>query len=464
MTVRHLASGETVEIDTPNGALTLLQEGKYRVDVDSDGESTVMAVISGRMEVTGADASQTLESGQVARLRGSESSDLESIPMPPPDEFDAWSEERDLRPTSSKSSSYVNPLTPGFDDLDAYGHWTTIDEYGPVWFPPVGAGWVPYRLGRWVWIDPWGWTWVEDEPWGFCPFHFGRWVLVGATWGWLPGPFVTAPVYAPAFVAFVGGSGFSIHGGADLVGWFPLGPREPFFPWYHHSPSYLNVVNITNIRNVTNIQEIINVRDINNVHYAYRTIATTAVPPRVLSAGEPVGRHAVRINSLQLARAPVIPHPPVNPTRQAALPGRPRSAPPVRPQPRFIHPPRPVPNAAAGRQSPGTITRSAPPSGTARRTPIPPRTSSSVPPPRTVPPALVTRGATPRRPTPFAATRGAMADHPGRPLEPPQARELREGRPLSPMRDHEIPPHPLPVVPERPAPPAPRANIRPPHR
>jgi hypothetical protein len=238
--------------------------------------------------------------------------------------------------------------------------------------------------------------------------------------------------------------------GIDLVGWFPLGPREPFFPWYHYTPSYLSVVNITNVRNVTNIQEIINVRDINNIHYAYRTIATTAVPPAVLRAGEPVAKQIVRVNPQQLARAQVIPHPPVNPTRQAVLAGRPRPAPPVRPQPRFINPPKPVPNAAAGRQPPGTITRSAPPE-TARRAPIAPERSSAISPPRSVPPALITRGAVPRAPVPFATRRGAMLEHPGRPLEPPQVSDLREGRPLSPMRDREFPPHPVPGPLPRPA-------------
>ncbi len=208
VTVGQLPSGQTVEVDTPNGALTLLQEGKYRVDVDPDANHTLVSVINGRLQVSGGSVSQTVDAGQAVQLSGHDNIQVESISMPPPDAFDAWSEERDLRLASSKSAQYVNRSTPGFEDLDEYGHWSEIEEYGPIWFPPVAVGWVPYHVGHWVWIDPWGWTWVEDEAWGFCPFHFGRWVLIGATWGWLPGPFVMAPVYAPAFVAFLGGRDF----------------------------------------------------------------------------------------------------------------------------------------------------------------------------------------------------------------------------------------------------------------
>jgi hypothetical protein len=287
VTVNELHSGETVEIDTPNGALTLLERGKYRVDVDPDGNHTRVSVTQGRLEISGGGVSQSVEAGQAVELSGSESVDVEPVPIRPPDTFDAWSEERDLRLSSSRSAEYVNPSTPGFEDLDEYGRWSEVAEYGPVWFPPAAPGWVPYRLGHWVWIDPWGWTWVEDEAWGFCQFHFGRWVLIGATWGWLPGPFVMAPVYAPAFVAFLGGPGFSFGVGVGMVGWFPLGPGEPFFPWYHYSGNYLNVVNVTNIRNITNITNITNVTNIANVNYRYKTIATTAVPQKVFSSGQP---------------------------------------------------------------------------------------------------------------------------------------------------------------------------------
>lgn len=459
VTVSELRSGERVEIDTPNGALTPLEPGKYRVDVDPDRDRTLVSVIDGRLQVTGGGVSQAVDAGQSVKLSGHESVDVESASMPPPDAFDAWSEERDLRLTSSKSAEYVNPSTPGFDDLDEYGHWTVVAEYGPVWFPPVAAGWVPYRFGHWVWIDPWGWSWVEDEAWGFCPFHFGRWVLIGATWGWLPGPFVMAPVYAPAFVAFLGGPGLSIGVGIGLVGWFPLGPSEPFFPWYHYSGNYLNVINVTNIRNVTNITNITNVANIKNVNYAYKTVATTAVPQKAFSSGQPVAKQVVKVAPQQLSKAQVIPHPAANPTKLAAMPGKPRDAPPIRSQTRFAARDRTVPgrnSAATTRQSAGRAATKVPPGGNATRTTAPTEGTHLASPPPLRPPRLITRAAPPPPIVPFAGRHQAMSAHPGRPLEPPQVEDLRAGRPVAPMRDREFPPHPFPLPPERPSPAPPR--------
>jgi hypothetical protein len=59
------------------------------------------------------------------------------------------------------------------------------------------------------------------------------------------------PLWSPAFVFFVGfghRSGF----GFGSIGWFPVGPHDPFYPWYGRGFNRVNVVNITNI-NVINV-------------------------------------------------------------------------------------------------------------------------------------------------------------------------------------------------------------------
>lgn len=256
-TVYQLHSGDTIEADSPNAAITVSGTGQYRIDVDPDGEHTRVSVNSGRVEVASESASQTVDAGQAVELSGDESVEIAQGSMAGRDNFDRWSDERDQRLSASSSAQYVNPSTPGYEDLDSYGRWVNEADYGPVWYPTVAAGWMPYRYGHWAWIDPWGWTWVEDEPWGFCPFHFGRWVFIGAAWGWIPGPIAVTPIYTPALVGFLGGVGFSF-GSVDMVAWFPLGSDEPFFPWYHYDVEYLRIVNITNVRNVTKITNIIN--------------------------------------------------------------------------------------------------------------------------------------------------------------------------------------------------------------
>ena len=127
------------------------------------------------------------------------------------DDFERWFLRRAERFGSTNSRYMDRRLSYWSDDLDSYGSWSVQPEYGNVWFPrTVAAGWVPYRDGHWAWIDPWGWTWVDDAPWGFAPFHYGRWAYFDRGWGWVPGPRTVRPVYAPALVAFVGGSGFSV--------------------------------------------------------------------------------------------------------------------------------------------------------------------------------------------------------------------------------------------------------------
>ena len=440
VSIYQLPSGNTVEVDTPEGALTLLEPGTYRVDVAPDGNSTTVSVNGGRLEITGAGVSQTLRAGEAARLSGRDPIEIESIPIPPPDGFDEWSEARDLHLSSSSSKQYVSAGVPGYDDLDDYGHWEEVADYGPIWYPAgVAVDWVPYRFGHWVWVGPWGWTWVEDEPWGFCSFHFGRWVHIGLHWGWLPGPIVPFPVYAPAFVAFLGGPGFSIGVGVGgLVGWFPLGPGEPFFPWYHFGGDYLRVVNITNIRNVTNIRNITNITNINNVHYAYRTIAITAVHGDVFSNGRSVAHSMVKLSPQQLAKASVIPHPGVNPTTRAAMPGKPVPRPPVRSQ---------TVDAAnnKGREPASLAPRNASRTGNSRVSPSPanlreaPAARDDAG--RVAPPRLVTRSEPPSPRIPFTQEQRAMTPHPGRALEPRQIENLRVGRRAGPMIDREFPPH-----------------------
>ena len=177
-----------------------------------------------------------------------------------------------------------------------------MPDYGEIWVPRgVAVGWAPYRYGHWVWIAPWGWTWVEAEPWGFAPFHYGRWVFVNDYWGWVPGPVVVRPVYAPALVAFVGGGGasFSVSfgGGFEGVAWFPLGPRDVWVPGYRCSPRYFQNINVTNTR-VVNVAEITNVYNnytrnvtvVNNYTYAHNAVAVTAVSRDTFVNARPVAQ------------------------------------------------------------------------------------------------------------------------------------------------------------------------------
>ncbi|HEX3375285.1 MAG TPA: DUF6600 domain-containing protein [Candidatus Acidoferrales bacterium] len=311
--VRRLDGGDDFEIDTPNLAFTLDRPGDYRVDVEPDGNATVITVRSGEGEATGGGSEFHMDSNDRATFSGTDSLNYDGGVARGFDDFDRWCNSRDDREEHSQSARYVSRDVPGYDDLDDNGEWRNDPNYGNVWFPTrVAVGWAPYRYGHWAWVAPWGWTWVEDEPWGFAPFHYGRWAEVGDRWCWVPGPMVVRPVYAPALVVFVGGPRFGMSvafgGGGGGVGWFPLGPREVYVPPYRTSERYVQRVNVTNTTvNVVNVTNVYNNRTENNVTYMHQhnAGAVTAVSHDTFVNSRAVAGSNVRVNQQQMQTAEV---------------------------------------------------------------------------------------------------------------------------------------------------------------
>ena len=343
--VRRLGDDETFEVDTPNLAFSILRPGRYRVSVNEAGDATIVTVRDGQGEVTGGGSAYSIHAREEGFFNGTDQldADVERIRENEGD-FDQWCNERDRRDEHSVSSRYVSDDVVGYEDLDEYGGWRAVPEYGNVWFPhTVVVGWAPYRYGHWVWIAPWGWTWVDDEPWGFAPFHYGRWVVVGGVWGWVPVPprpaVVTVayvrPVYAPALVAWVGGAHWGVGvavGGAPAAGvaWFPLGPRDVYCPSYRVSQRYVTNVNVSNTTiinrtQVTNVYNNVYVNktvNVTNVTYQNQTApnAVTAVSHQAFVSAQPVRNNMIRAGQKEFASAPVAPiAPAVAPEQRSVL-------------------------------------------------------------------------------------------------------------------------------------------------
>ncbi|MDE2155029.1 MAG: hypothetical protein KGJ32_03930 [Xanthomonadaceae bacterium] len=324
LTVRHLDGNQSYEIDTPTVALVVDQPGTFRVDAGDDGRGTRITAFDGDATVYGENSAQFgIHPGRSYRFDDSSLASVTISDISGEDAFDAWSRERDSRYAQSTTRQYVSDDVIGYQDLDRYGDWQTTSDYGAVWFPSdEDSDWAPYRDGHWAYIAPWGWTWVDDAPWGFAPYHYGRWVYLHGDWGWVPGPIVMRPVYAPALVAFVGGGGWSVGIGIGPVGWFPLGPGEIYNPWYRASRGYYTEVNITNIREgrwhhrreiIGDIDEHYNHyredRPMRGEHYANRDAPRgfTAVPGAAFAGGRHVQRDLLRVDRRELAAAPVLP-------------------------------------------------------------------------------------------------------------------------------------------------------------
>jgi hypothetical protein len=328
--VRKMDDDQILEIDTPNLAFNVLRTGSYRINVNENGDATIVTVRDGQGEVTGGGSAYPIHSGQSATFTGTDQLDADVEPYAGDDEFDRWCGDRDRRWDRSTAGQYVSEDAVGYEDLDEYGGWRPVPEYGTVWFPHTTVvGWAPYRYGHWIWISPWGWTWVDDAPWGFAPFHYGRWVTVGGVWGWVPCPprprVVTVayvrPVYAPALVAWVGGPrwgvGVNVGSVAAGVAWFPLGPRDVYCPSYRVSPRYVERVNVSNTvivnrTQVTNVYNNVYVNktvNVTNITYQNQRSnnAVTATSQASFTSAQPVGRNMMRVDAREVSAAPVAP-------------------------------------------------------------------------------------------------------------------------------------------------------------
>jgi hypothetical protein len=472
--VRHLDDGDLLEVDTPNVAFTIQRTGEYRIDVNQDGTQTVTTVWHGRAEATGGGYSYTVVAGQQATFSGTDQLDHEIAQIHPSDDFDNFAFQRDARDDHDESSNYISSEMTGYEDLDDYGRWHYVADYGPVWTPNgIGSGWAPYRDGHWVWVAPWGWTWVDDEPWGFAPFHYGRWAFVDSSWCWVPGPVVVRPVYAPALVAFVGGgSGFHLSiGVGEGVAWFPLGPREVYVPPYRVSRGYVNNVNVTNTQvNVTQVTNVynsyINNNNVTRVTYVNQRVPTavTAVSRETFVNARPVNRNLAQVNAREVADAPVSHMIAAQPARASVLgAGAPaRVKPPAAVENRRViatRNPTPPRNPLEQRQQARNV-RTEPMQPNAPAEPTRPAG-----PARPAEPANAGRGNEPARPNepPRPNAPAARPNEPARPNQPTQPNEpARATEPNAPRPN--APAHPNePARPNEPANvPRPNAPARPP--
>ena len=344
--VRRLEPGDTEAVQTPRGAAGFKAAGRYEVVAGDTQRPTVVTVVEGEADITVAGATVHVGPGQAATIVGDGQGTPFSATVGPAgrDSFLAamLAAERPARPRTVQLPAEVAYMT-GAQALDEEGDWATTPEYGAVWYPPVEAGFVPYRQGRWNYVGPWGWTWVDAAPWGFAPSHYGRWVEVSNRWGWIPGggpgfvgPGYGAPgylgprfpVYAPAVVSFLGGvavGAFLARSGGFAgpgVGWVPLGPREAYFPPYRVSDTYVRNLNVTHVTNVTNVvttyNTVINNRGVLPAQALVNRAGATAVPAAAMVGSQNLAQVARPLPAAGLPGGALLAQPGVTPTRATA--------------------------------------------------------------------------------------------------------------------------------------------------
>lgn len=329
--VRRLAEGETIQVETPHSTVFLNHVGEYHLEVDQAGDRTIVKTRSGEAEVKGGEQRFTVRGNERGVFAGLENLTGRIESLGPRTAFENWANDRDARNERSESAKYVARDVIGYEDLDDNGEWISEPEYGHVWRPRyVAHDWAPYRYGRWAYVSPWGWSWIDDARWGFAPFHYGRWAHVRNRWCWVPGPRHIRPVYAPALVGWVGGPsvGVSVSFGSG-VGWYPLGPRDVFYPGYRHTPRYIRYVNVSNTIIVNN-NYFYGRRHRPPPHFDYRRYphAVTAVSRDQFVGGRPIGGRWLRMDETNLRRWHGENQPPaIAPYRESVLAGQTRQPP-----------------------------------------------------------------------------------------------------------------------------------------
>src|SRR5437868_763038 len=261
--VGSIASGDLFEVATPCGAVDFEQPGLYQIAINDNG-SAVATTFNGQAQVVGQSGAGRIQKGEYLAVpcQGSAPAIMSRV-EPNQAGYQIDSDYRSRYPKTydgryrnyytylddpyyydparrSASYNYVSEYVPGIDDLDDYGDWQYVSDYGYCWHPRVSNGWAPYESGNWTMDYPYGLTWVSNEPWGYAPYHYGRWAYASSEWFWVPQGVSTYPSYSPALVAF-------IPLGQSSVGWVALGPSDPYVARYYDpnwQPVYLSSSNV----------------------------------------------------------------------------------------------------------------------------------------------------------------------------------------------------------------------------
>ncbi|MDX6405674.1 MAG: hypothetical protein QOH70_3129 [Blastocatellia bacterium] len=243
------APADLFEVATPCGAVDLEQPGVYQVAINENGNAVATA-FSGSAQVVGQSGARRIEKGEDLAIpcQGSSPAVLSRLDAGQAGTtldnyyryryprsydgryrtYDTYLDDPYYYDPSRRYNSYnyVSDYIPGIYDLDDYGEWQNVSDYGYCWHPRVDNSWAPYQSGSWTTDYPYGLTWVSNEPWGYAPYHYGRWTYASNEWFWVPESTRNYPTYSPALVAFLPLNDTS-------VGWVALGPNDPYAPRYY---------------------------------------------------------------------------------------------------------------------------------------------------------------------------------------------------------------------------------------
>lgn len=95
--IRNADTAKSYEVDAPNAAIFLEQNGEYRIDVSPNGDTTRLTTWSGHAQVAAAGRTFPVDSGQMVWVRGDSTTAYEVLDAGPMDAFDRWARDRNAR-------------------------------------------------------------------------------------------------------------------------------------------------------------------------------------------------------------------------------------------------------------------------------------------------------------------------------------------------------------------------------
>ena len=230
---------------------------KGRLSIGMSDRSTEVSVYKGYVVTENRAGETRINAGEMLSLGPETSGELSRIGYL--DDWETWNQARNEQlviARESESTRYLpSELRTYSSELDSYGSWVDVQEYGHVWTPraPFSSRWSPYREGRWMWRGG-DYIWVASEPWGWVPYHYGRWGFAeGIGWFWVPPP-RGAVYWSPGYVGWVRTD--------DYVAWVPLAPGEIYYGRGNYGRDSVNITNVNiNEINITNIYKNVTVNN-----------------------------------------------------------------------------------------------------------------------------------------------------------------------------------------------------------
>jgi ferric-dicitrate binding protein FerR (iron transport regulator) len=131
LTVEGLLPGEIYEVDTLNGALTVMKSGVYTVGVNPTAGQTQVTVRQGSITATGQGSAVTVNSNQQVLFVNGYTLQHTAQKAPAPDGFEDWVNVRNQRLGIPRHGPYFAVGVGGF------APWGMVAVGGPVVPPPM---------------------------------------------------------------------------------------------------------------------------------------------------------------------------------------------------------------------------------------------------------------------------------------------------------------------------------------